>query len=51
MIVRDATVSEYPTLKAAYSQWLDASNFDAQGKQIRRLADLIVQEDPSRKSN
>ena len=43
--------SEYPTLKAAYSQWLDASNFDAQGKQIRRLADLIVQEDPSRKSN
>lgn len=43
--------SEYPVLRSAYRQWLDTSNFDGQSRQIRRLADFIVQEDPSRKSD
>lgn len=35
--------SEYPLLRKAYEQWLDASNFDEQGRQIRKLGDLIAQ--------
>lgn len=33
---------EYPGLRDAYMQWLDKRNFDAGGKQIERLADLIA---------
>lgn len=40
--------SEYRTLQAAYARWLDARNFDEDGKQIEKLADLIVTEDASR---
>jgi hypothetical protein len=28
---------EWPDRKAAFEQWLSAENFDAEGKQIRRL--------------
>ncbi|HZZ10273.1 MAG TPA: GNAT family protein [Paraburkholderia sp.] len=35
---------EWPALRAGYTRWLDADNFDAQGKQIERLADLIAQQ-------
>ncbi len=31
---------EWPVLKATYQQWLDPSNFDAQGRQRTSLADL-----------
>lgn len=33
--------SEWPALKRAFEQWLDPSNFDAQGQQRQHLADLI----------
>jgi RimJ/RimL family protein N-acetyltransferase len=36
--------SEWPALRASYARWLDAGNFDAQGKQIERLAHLIAQQ-------
>ena len=32
---------DWPVLRAAYEQWLAPSNFDAQGKQRRRLQDLM----------
>jgi RimJ/RimL family protein N-acetyltransferase len=32
--------SEWPSRKAAFEQWLDAANFDADGKQIRSLTDF-----------
>jgi RimJ/RimL family protein N-acetyltransferase len=32
--------SEWPSRKAAFEQWLDASNFDADGRQIRSLTDF-----------
>lgn len=32
--------SEWPARKAAFEAWLDAANFDAEGKQIRSLAQL-----------
>ncbi|HVG99051.1 MAG TPA: GNAT family protein [Chloroflexota bacterium] len=32
--------SEWPSRRAACERWLDATNFDAAGKQIARLADL-----------
>lgn len=35
--------SEYPALRMAYDQWLDPSNFDAAGRQIRALASFITQ--------
>ena len=35
---------EWPALRAGYTRWLDAGNFDAQGKQIERLAHLIAQQ-------
>ena len=42
---------EWPALKAAYAAWLDPSNFDADGVQKQRLADLtrpiLVAADPS----
>ena len=31
---------EWPTLKRAYAAWLDAKNFDGEGKQRLRLSDL-----------
>ena len=31
---------EWPALRAAFERWLDPANFDAQGRQRRRLADL-----------
>ncbi|WP_118185102.1 GNAT family N-acetyltransferase [Paraburkholderia phosphatilytica] len=34
--------SEYPALRDAYAQWLEADNFDAQGQQKQKLADLIA---------
>jgi RimJ/RimL family protein N-acetyltransferase len=35
---------EWPVLRPCYQRWLDAGNFDAQGQQIERLADLIVRQ-------
>lgn len=32
--------SEWPALRAAFQTWLDPSNFDAQGRQRTKLADL-----------
>ena len=34
---------EWPALKRAYETWLAASSFDAEGRQRRRLADLIAE--------
>ena len=36
--------SEYPALRPAYEKWLDEHNFDDNGQQITRLADLIHDE-------
>ncbi|CAB3703843.1 GNAT family N-acetyltransferase [Paraburkholderia rhynchosiae] len=36
--------SEWPALRASYTRWLDDANFDAQGRQVQRLADLIAQQ-------
>ncbi|WP_144113122.1 GNAT family N-acetyltransferase [Paraburkholderia sp. BCC1886] len=33
---------EWPALRESYTRWLDAGNFDAQGQQVERLADLIA---------
>lgn len=38
--------SEWPALRTSYERWLDAGNFDARGKQIERLADLIAKQRP-----
>lgn len=35
--------SEWPTLRSGYRAWLDPANFDANGKQRRRLADCFDQ--------
>ncbi|MFP3567011.1 GNAT family N-acetyltransferase [Paraburkholderia sp. SIMBA_030] len=35
---------ERSALLPCYARWLDAGNFDAQGQQIERLADLIAQQ-------
>jgi RimJ/RimL family protein N-acetyltransferase len=35
---------EWPALKAAYQAWLEPENFDAQGRQRRRLVDCIFAE-------
>ncbi|SIT35558.1 putative acetyltransferase, GnaT family [Paraburkholderia ribeironis] len=35
---------EWPALRSSYMRWLDASNFDAQGRQVERLADLIARQ-------
>jgi RimJ/RimL family protein N-acetyltransferase len=34
---------EWPALKSAYERWLAVDNFDAQGRQRRRLGDLIAE--------
>ncbi len=34
---------EWPALRAAYQQWLDPANFDAGGRQRRRLGELIAE--------
>jgi RimJ/RimL family protein N-acetyltransferase len=34
------TDSEWPAVRAGFDAWLDASNFDGHGRQLRRLADL-----------
>ena len=34
--------SEWPALKRAYEQWLAPANFDAEGRQQRKLTDLIA---------
>ena len=34
------TDQEWPRIKAAFESWLDPANFDAQGKQRKRLSDL-----------
>ncbi|HEX7910939.1 MAG TPA: GNAT family protein [Paraburkholderia sp.] len=36
--------SEWPALRASYTRWLDAGNFDAQGQQVERLVVLIDQQ-------
>jgi RimJ/RimL family protein N-acetyltransferase len=36
--------SEYPALRTGFAQWLDERNFDAQGQQIERLAELIARQ-------
>jgi RimJ/RimL family protein N-acetyltransferase len=36
------TDDEWPALRAAYEDWLAAENFDAEGRQLRALGDLIV---------
>jgi len=35
---------EWPQLRTCYTRWLEAGNFDAQGQQVARLADLIAQQ-------
>ncbi|SMG54979.1 GNAT family N-acetyltransferase [Paraburkholderia susongensis] len=35
---------EWAGLRACYTRWLDAENFDAQGRQVERLADLIARQ-------
>jgi len=35
---------EWPVLREGFTQWLATRNFDAQGQQIERLADLIAQQ-------
>jgi RimJ/RimL family protein N-acetyltransferase len=35
---------EWPALRSSYTRWLDAGNFDAQGRQVERLADLIARQ-------
>ena len=35
--------AEWPALKQAYERWLSPANFDADGRQQRRLSDLIVE--------
>jgi RimJ/RimL family protein N-acetyltransferase len=35
--------SDWPTLKPAYEAWLAPDNFDAEGRQRRKLADLIAE--------
>jgi RimJ/RimL family protein N-acetyltransferase len=32
--------SEWPRAKAAFEQWLDPKNFDAEGRQRRKLEDI-----------
>jgi RimJ/RimL family protein N-acetyltransferase len=43
--------AEWPALRAAFDTWLDPANFDAQGRQRRRLSDLtrpiLVARDPA----
>ena len=34
--------SEWPALKRAYEQWLAPGNFDGEGRQQRKLTDLIA---------
>jgi RimJ/RimL family protein N-acetyltransferase len=34
--------SEWPALRPSYTRWLDNTNFDAEGRQVERLADLIA---------
>jgi hypothetical protein len=34
------TDGDWPALRAAYTAWLAAENFDADGRQRRRLSDL-----------
>jgi RimJ/RimL family protein N-acetyltransferase len=36
--------NEWPALRPSYARWLDAGNFDAQGKQVERLVDLIARQ-------
>ncbi|MBT2794213.1 GNAT family N-acetyltransferase [Paraburkholderia strydomiana] len=36
--------SEWPALCPSYTRWLDNSNFDAEGRQVERLADLIARQ-------
>lgn len=36
--------SEWPALRPNYVRWLDAGNFDAEGKQVERLVDLIARQ-------
>ncbi|HEX7073515.1 MAG TPA: GNAT family protein [Hyphomicrobiaceae bacterium] len=35
--------AEWPALKQAYERWLSPANFDADGRQQRRLSDLIAE--------
>jgi hypothetical protein len=32
--------NEWPTLKAAFEDWLSPDNFGAEGRQLRRLEDI-----------
>jgi RimJ/RimL family protein N-acetyltransferase len=41
------TDAEFPALDRAFGTWLAASNFDAEGRQRVRLADLIERERPA----
>jgi hypothetical protein len=36
------TAEEFPALEQAFMQWLQPSNFDAQGNQRRRLSELTA---------
>lgn len=35
---------EWPALRSSYVRWLDPHNFDAQGRQVERLVDLIARQ-------
>ncbi|WP_027801035.1 GNAT family N-acetyltransferase [Paraburkholderia dilworthii] len=36
--------SEWPALRSSYKRWLDDANFDVEGRQAERLADLIARQ-------
>ncbi|NYZ11109.1 GNAT family N-acetyltransferase [Azospirillum sp. RWY-5-1] len=40
------TDREWPAIRAAFGAWLDPANFDADGRQIRRLSDLRLSPSP-----
>jgi RimJ/RimL family protein N-acetyltransferase len=35
---------EWPALRPSYVRWLDAGNFDTEGKQVERLVDLVARQ-------
>jgi RimJ/RimL family protein N-acetyltransferase len=36
--------SEWPALRSSYARWLDGANFDVNGEQMEKLAELIAQQ-------
>ncbi|MDL2284722.1 GNAT family N-acetyltransferase [Oxalobacter sp. OttesenSCG-928-P03] len=40
------TLESWPRVRAAFASWLDAANFDADGRQLRRLQDFLPPDAP-----